>query len=106
MDIKLKHLPEDCWACKRQKRLNKFCKGYPFGIEFDFIKNAGDFLVNYIYIGIYKETRIPLAPPISVNSYVKGAPLIVFPNKISDEHILRFVKQMKDYIEKVNKLNK
>ena len=84
MDIKLKHSPKKCWACKRQAMLNRLCRGEDFGIEFDFFKNRGDIipLISYTAKKLEKGgsyLSIPLQPMFEVQEYVRGTAIDLIP---------------------------
>lgn len=104
MNIKLKHNPKKCWACKYQQRINKLCEKYDFGIEYNFFKDRGDFVPTISYTGIYRHYRIPLVRPLEVRNYNRNEDILadIF-RPLSNKSIKILIKDLKRHIKNLLK---
>ena len=108
MDIKLKHDKKKCWACRYQDKINKLCKNYPFGIEYDFFKDAGSVVVNESYTAEWfdkkgKKFHMPLIAPLEIQTYKRNSPIELF-HTLSSNSIKSMIKEADLTIKKLSTL--
>lgn len=106
MEIKLKHDKKKCWVCKYQDKINKLCKKYPFGIEYDFYKPAGFMLVSEGYTAEWfdkkgKKYHMPLIPPIQIETYKKDKPIKLL-HLLSVDSIKSMIKEVEYRLKKLS----
>ena len=99
MNIKIKHpRSKKCFACKYQRRINALCEGLPFGIEYDFFKEAGDVAIHQPYTLHYGNKRWLLHPPFEVQQYKRGDDINLL-TELSDAGIKKMIEEAKRLIE-------
>jgi len=108
MDIKLKHDIKKCWACRYQNKINKLCKNYPFGIEYDFYKPEGFIIPIESYNVEWFDKKgekhcQPIIPPIQIETYNRNKPIKFF-HLLSTNNIKSMIAEVDFNIKKLSTL--
>lgn len=102
MNIRLKHNLK-CIDCQYQKKINELCKGRPYGIEWDYFKEAGDVHIDPIYTIHFQDERIRMvAVPLEVKKYKVGVPFSLI-NRLSKSGLKQLIEEADRLLIKKNK---